>query len=283
MITANNISLTIQSHTLLEDVSAVFEPGTFSVIVGANGAGKSTFLKVLTGDISPTHGVVHLREQAMQSYCPKRLAQQRSVMPQSSPLNFSFCVGEVVEMGRAPHSTICSAKENRTIAEQAMRDMDVYHLKERDYTTLSGGERQRVHLARVLAQVWEPKPYAERYILLDEPTASLDMHHQHQALAYLHTLSQHGVGIVVVLHDLNLASLYADTVFVMKQGRLAAQGSPQDVFHEELIADAFSYHAHIQQHPDAGCPLIIPAAQFYPTHTKDTTQNQESLAFSNTI
>lgn len=259
MLDASNITLRINAKYLLHSVSVSFATESLSVIVGANGAGKSTLLKVLSGDITPNGGQVSFFGDAVQSICPKRMAQQRSVMPQSSALNFSFQVDEVVEMGRAPHITHCSPQKNRDIVKLAMKEMDVDHLRNRDYTTLSGGEKQRVHLARVVAQVWEPEPYKDRFILLDEPTSSLDLHHQHQTLSYLKSIAQQGVGIVVVLHDLNLASLYADHIVVMKDGERVVQGSPRDVFQEDIILDAFHYKAHIHQHPDSDCPLIIPA------------------------
>lgn len=261
MYSAAGIQYQIRDKILLNHVTISFQPGCVSAILGANGAGKSTLLKILAGDIKPTQGHVSLHDNPVETICPKRLAQQRSVMPQSSSLSFSFTVTEVVEMGRAPHVTLSSPIKNREIVTQAMNDMDVYHLKDRDYTTLSGGERQRVHLARVLAQVWEANPYPCRFMLLDEPTSNLDLHHQHETLAYMKTFSRHGVGIVIVLHDLNLAAMYADTIYVLQKGKLLTHGSPKEVFNTELIAQAFAYHAHIQSHPDMDCPMIIPAIE----------------------
>lgn len=163
-------------------------------------------------------------------------------------------------MGRAPHLEHAEASQNAAIVRQAMEVTEVSHLIGRDYTTLSGGEKQRVHLARVLAQVWSSEPFGERYLLLDEPTSSLDIHHQCELLDFLKGFARSGVGILIIAHDLNLASMFADRVIMMKQGKVEAEGTPGEVYTRERLNDVFQLNAHIGLHPDNGRPFLIPAA-----------------------
>lgn len=258
MLEAKNIHVLINDKSLLNDVSLAVAPGEMVVLIGANGAGKTTLLNVLAGDRSPASGKVHLDEKPLSAYCPRTMARRRAVMPQHSPLSFTFSVLEVVEMGRAPHIEQCSVEHNRRITNQAMELTDIIHLSDRDYTTLSGGEKQRVHLARVLSQIWEPEPFRERYLLLDEPTSSLDIHHQYEMLGHLKSIRQDTLGIVLIAHDLNLAALFADRIIVLKDGRMIASGHPNEVYTEEILSNAFSLSAHIGQHPDVNRPYVIP-------------------------
>lgn len=151
------------------------------------------------------------------------------------------------------------------IAHEALAAAHVDHLAERSYMTLSGGERQRVQLARVLAQVWQG--HEPRYLLLDEPTNNLDLAHQHGTLEIAAEFSQRGVGVLAILHDLNLAAQYADHILVMQQGQVLAAGHPQMVLTPQVIQEAFAMSVMIEQHPCLDCPLVIAMPQT--TYTKE--------------
>ncbi len=258
MIHANNLHLSINGNSLLNNVSLTVQTGEMVVLVGANGAGKTTLLKVIAGDLHAQQGEVLLDNTPLTSYCPRNIARRRAVMPQHSALNFSFSAQEVVEMGRAPHLESCSSSSNCNIVNQAIDFTQINHLLNRDYTTLSGGEKQRVHLARVLAQIWSPEPYPNRYLLLDEPTSSLDIHHQYEMLAKLKDFVRNQTGILLIAHDLNVASLFADRIVVMKYGRVIACGHPTEVYTKEILEEAFSFSAHIGSHPDIDRPFVLP-------------------------
>lgn len=253
-----------QGRWLLDGVSLSVGAGEVLVLLGANGAGKSTLLKCLAGDLRPERGQVQLNGRALHHWSALEAARRRAVLPQASPLSFPFTALEVALMGRIPQGGPSAA--DMEIALAALGAAEAEHLAERRYTTLSGGERQRVHLGRVLAQLWEPLPGDEpRWLLLDEPTASLDLAHQHSVLALARRWassgrSQRGLGVLVVLHDLNLAAQYADRVAVLKQGRLLEQGRPQEVLRPQPIFDAFGLPVRVLPHPELDCPLIVPRA-----------------------
>lgn len=261
MLSAHRVSVEVDQARLLNNVSVDVAPGEIVILIGANGAGKSTLLHVLSGDRSAYQGDVLMDEKSLNTYCPRTLAQRRAVMPQHSPLHFAFSVSDIVEMGRAPHRQECSATIHRAIIEQALELTDLSQLRNRDYTTLSGGEKQRVHLARVLAQVWPLDGYCERYLLLDEPTSSLDIHHQYSMMENLVHISEKGIGILLIAHDLNLASMFADRLVVMKAGEVIAQGHPNEVYRSDVLYEAFSLTAMIGYHPESNRPYVVPKSQ----------------------
>lgn len=258
MIQAKNITVEIDDKILVNNVSMSLEPGKFSVILGKNGAGKSTFLKVLTGDIAPVSGEVLVEGRGLDSVSPLHLARKRAVMMQNLQLAFSFTALEVVLMGRAPHTRGFETAKDQQIAVECMRQAGVDHLVDRTFPTLSGGEKQRVQFARMLAQLWnrieDRRPCC---LLLDEPLSSLDLAHQHSVLNLVKNLSRKNVAVLMILHDLNLAAQYADEVNVMKNGRTYALGTPNDVFKPEIIEMAFDCPVHIMRHPYRHCPLVV--------------------------
>jgi iron complex transport system ATP-binding protein len=246
-------------RVLLHDLDLDLAAGEVIAVLGANGAGKSTLLRTLSAELTPDHGEVRLNGRALNAWPARELAKRRAVLPQHSPLDFPFTAFEVVLMGRIPFGGPSSEDLQR--ATHALAEVEIAHLAERRYTTLSGGERQRVHLARILVQIWDPLPEREpRFLLLDEPTASLDIAHQHATLALARRWARHDLGVLVVLHDLNLAAQYADRVAVLKAGRLLAAGAPETVLAPELIGEAFGLPVQILTHPELGCALIVPRA-----------------------
>lgn len=257
-LAARCVSLKVGGKSLLKGLSLRIEPGEVLAVVGPNGAGKSTLLKVLAGEKQADFGSLTLNDRELRDIPLSDLARFRAVLPQETQLSFPFKVEEVVAMGRSPHPA-SSRERNQAIVVEAMEEAEVSHLKGRDYTTLSGGERQRVQLARVLSQVWGSANDQARYLLLDEPTSALDLSHQHSVLTTATRFArQNGMGVLAVLHDLNLAAYYADRVAVLKDGCLLCCGSPKEVLTPERIAEAFNLSTMVLQHPRyEDCPLVV--------------------------
>ena len=244
MIEAREVGFVVNGRALVEGVSAQFAPGTLSLIVGANGAGKSTFIRILCRQIEAATGTVLYDGRPVGAWSDTELARVRGVLSQNLEVAFPLRAWEVVLMGRYPHFTGTPAAVDEQACEEAMRYFDVWDWADRDYLTLSGGERQRVQFARVLAQIWCPRPGASRFLLLDEPLTFLDIRYQFAFMRKLRELLAGGDLVVVgVVHDLNLAARFADRVLVLKEGRLLASGTPDDALTTPLIAEAFGVHA----------------------------------------
>ncbi len=234
---AEDIVVRAGGRRILDGVGIDVTPGTVTAVVGPNGAGKSTLLKVLSGDIVPAAGRVTLNGKALSSWRAEDLALQRAVLPQAPELAFAFRAWDVVELGRHPHRGRADRNADRAAVEGAMAATETAAFAARDCKTLSGGEMHRTHYARTLAQLWDPLPDGRaRFLLLDEPTASLDLFHQHAILAKARDIARAGAGVLAILHDLNLAAAYADRLVVLAQGRVAAEGAPAQVLTAERIA-----------------------------------------------
>ena len=256
MIKARNLTVEIHSKKLLDDVSLDLQTGEVLAVVGQNGAGKSTLRKILCGDLIPTSGEVSMGGKALGDWTLPERARVRAVLPQDSSLNFPFTVLEVVLMGRAPHVAGVESERDYRIARAALAEVDALALEGRIYPTLSGGERQRVHLARVLAQIWE-RTENPRYLLLDEPTSNLDLTHQHATLKIARRFAADGAAVFIILHDLNLAAQYADRVLTLQNGKISAFGVPEKVFTPDAVQKAFGVKVSVIKHPHFDCPLII--------------------------
>jgi len=258
MISLDEITVQIGDATLVQGVSAAVRPGRLTAVVGPNGAGKTTLLRVASGEMTPSSGSVHFDGQPLASLPAREQARRRAVLPQHSRLRSSFCVLEVVLMGRTPHVEGAESARDWAVAETALDVVGMADFAERSFPTLSGGEAQRVHLARALAQIWDAPDDGNRYLLLDEPTASLDLAHQHNVLRTARSLADAGTGVLAVLHDLNLAAQYADRVLILQGGRGVASGPPADVFTPESIHTVFGLPVCVLAHPTQSCPLIVP-------------------------
>ncbi|NDL57778.1 heme ABC transporter ATP-binding protein [Phytoactinopolyspora sp. XMNu-373] len=250
-ISAQAVGVRFGGVPILREVSLEVYTGEVVALVGPNGAGKSTLLSVLTGDVIPDEGTAELFGRVVQHWTPTESGMRRSVLLQQITLSFPFTVAEVVAMGRAPWSGTSLEDDDEKAVLEAMAATDVESFATRRFGSLSGGERARVALARVLAQ-------RTQVILLDEPTAALDLHHQELVLEVARDRAAAGDAVVVVLHDLNLAAAYADRVAVLSQGRMAAQGRPGDVFSSELLSDVYKHDVEVLEHPDAATPIILP-------------------------
>jgi iron complex transport system ATP-binding protein len=256
---ARDLSVQVGAASLLQGVQFSLAPGEIGAILGPNGAGKSTLLSVLAGLRTPTRGEVWINGQAVQPKNLAAFATVRAVLPQDTQVAFDFRVRDVVSLGRYPHRLNPSPDESG-IVEAAMALTDVSALAERAVSGLSGGERARVQLARVLAQIWEPAT-APRWLLVDEPTAALDLHHQHQTLLTLRRWSREsGVGVVAVLHDVNLALRYVDQVWVLNSGCLQAQGSPEQVLNPALVQRVWRVPVSAVRDADGVAQLLVGAA-----------------------
>ncbi|RFC61767.1 heme ABC transporter ATP-binding protein [Fulvimarina endophytica] len=248
MIHLRNVTVRIGGRTLLDRVDLDCAAGTLTALVGPNGAGKSTLLSVVAGDLDADAGVVDLGGRPVARHSVADLAQVRSVFPQSSMVRFGYSVGEVVAMGRAMRDV--SPDEDADAIEVGMRDAEIDHMADRDAQTLSGGEQARTTFARVLVQ-------DTPIMLLDEPTAALDLRHQERVLGLAAREARKGACVVAVLHDLNLACAYADQIVLLSEGRVVAVGDPWSVMEEERIGAVYRQAVCILSHPERACPVVL--------------------------
>lgn len=241
-----NLEIRRRGRRLLDAVSLELAPGELLAIVGPNGAGKTTLLSAMAGDLAPDAGYVRLDGRPLREWTPLALARRRAVMPQASRLGFSLPVHAVVALGRAPYRDRADATADARAVDSALRAADILHLAQRAYGTLSGGEQQRVQLARVIAQLdLEAAQDTPPILLLDEPTASLDLAHAYGVLQLARQMSQRGVTVATVLHDLSLAYRYSDRVLVLRDGRSEALGDPRGVLTAELVRRVFSVESQV--------------------------------------
>ncbi|OZI33267.1 heme ABC transporter ATP-binding protein [Bordetella genomosp. 1] len=256
MLQAQGLTVWRGARAVLDDVSLDVPPGRLVGLLGANGAGKSTLLAALAGEVAPRAGAVRCNGDALAGLTPAAQARRRAVLPQHPGLGFDLGVDEVVGMGAYPFPALSPAAVARACAE-ALSQAGVAHLAGRRYLSLSGGEQQRVQFARVLVQCQAAA--GPRYLLLDEPTASLDPRHQLDLLAVARELAHRGdTGVLVILHDLNLAARWCDTLVLLADGRVAAAGTPAQVLTPPRLRQVYGVHADIVPHPHApGRPLVL--------------------------
>jgi iron complex transport system ATP-binding protein len=266
-LSAAAVSVRAGSAQLLVDVHLAIEPGEVVAVAGPNGAGKSTLVAVLAGDRRLAEGTVTLDGRDLRSWTRSELARRRAVMSPDPPIAFDFSVEDVVLMGRLPIHGGRPGPTDIAIARDLLSLVDAGHLARRSVATLSSGERQRVQLARAVAQLTQaeaaaerqdgPSPHPGRYLLLDEPTSSLDPLHQHVAMRLVRRVASDGVGILVVVHDLNLAAAYADRVALMSAGRVVACDAPATVLRPELLEAVFLVPMLVIEHPGAVGPVVV--------------------------
>jgi len=263
LLSVRGLGVSYDGHPILTDVDLDVRGGELVVLVGPNGAGKTTLLGVLSGDVDPTSGRVTLDDKPLASYAARELARQRAVQLQKQGLAFGFRVHEVVRMGRSPwHRTEREDDDDRVVAD-SMERADVTDLADRLYPTLSGGEQARTSFARLLAQ-------ETPVLMLDEPTAALDIRHQESLLAVARAAAQAGAAVVVVLHDLSLAAAYADRICVLSHGRMRANGSPTDVLTSELLTEVYEHPVEVITHD--GNLLVVPVRSRVTAQTSTETE-----------
>ncbi|MET8423461.1 heme ABC transporter ATP-binding protein [Nocardia sp. NPDC004860] len=248
---ARNVSAKRGDRTVLEGIDFPVIAGQIVALVGPNGAGKSTLLAALAGELELSGGSVELDGHALTHWSHLDMARRRAVLPQSHTVGFPFRAREVVAMGRSPWARTDRQDHDDEAIAAAMAATDVERFAERPFPALSGGERARVALARVLAQ-------DTATLLLDEPTAALDLGHQEQVLRLARERATAGVAVVVVLHDLGVAAAYADRVAVLEAGRIAADGPPRQILTPELLSRVYQHPVDVFDHPVTGAQLVLP-------------------------
>ncbi|MER6202387.1 heme ABC transporter ATP-binding protein [Streptomyces sp. NPDC001586] len=253
-----DLHVRLGAREVLSGIDLTARSGEVLALVGPNGAGKSTLLAALAADLPAASGEVRIDGRPVGDWSAPDLALRRSVLPQSAALSFPFPVEDVVRMGRAPWAGTHLADADEEAVAAAMAATEVTDFASRPFSALSGGERARVALARVLAQ-------RAPLLLLDEPTAALDLRHQELVLRICRERAAAGDAVVVVLHDLGLAAAYADRAAVLHDGRIAAAGPPAEVFEDALLSRVYRQPVEVLPHPRTGAPLVVPVRAAEPS------------------
>ncbi|MGR3622362.1 ABC transporter ATP-binding protein [Pseudophaeobacter sp.] len=251
---AHSISVGYGNRTVLRALSLDIKSPGVTVIIGPNGCGKSTLLATLAGHQRPRSGSVSLNGVALQDWRSRDLALKRAFLPQHPAAPEGILVRDLVKHGRFSHRGLLSrpSKEDHIAVERALARSDTAAFANRSFDSLSGGEKQRVWIALALAQ-------APELLMLDEPTSFLDLGFQYQTLELLKSLARDdGLGLVMVLHDINQACLYADRLIAMDQGAILADGPPHEVVTTELVQRLFGLEVTLNQHGASSCPYIVP-------------------------
>ena len=240
---------------VLKDLTCSIDSGKILGILGPNGSGKSTLLKILARVLRPRSGTIELFGDSFSLLSQVDVARKVALVPQETLQIFPFTIAEMILMGRFPHHRGWGGwhwedVDDWRIAHQAMEDLDVTQLGSRLVTDVSGGERQRAVIARALTQ--EPQ-----ILLLDEPTAFLDLHHQLDIARILRRLNrERGLTVILVSHDLNLASQYCDQLMLLHHGHIVEVGSPRDVLRPELLESVYGCQVLVDRHPQSGLPRV---------------------------
>ncbi|MFD7023776.1 heme ABC transporter ATP-binding protein [Promicromonospora sukumoe] len=270
LLTLAGVRVTAGDAVLLDGVDLEIRPGEVLVVVGPNGAGKSTLVSVLAGDRAPDGGEAAWTGTPLGAVRTAELARLRAVLLQENQVSFPFRVIDVVRMGRAPwqssgkQASSTSADDDAVVA-RALAAADVVGLAERRFPTLSGGEKARTSFARLLAQ-------DTTLLLLDEPTAALDVRHTEHVLRHARRHASEGGAVVVVLHDLALAAAWADRVLVLDGGRVAAVGAPAEVLTADLLSRVYEHPVDVVRHPVTGGLLVLPRYAASDGHAESHTR-----------
>ncbi|WP_026381597.1 heme ABC transporter ATP-binding protein [Afifella pfennigii] len=258
MIEVEDLKVRFGRRDILSGVSLTAAAGEVTAIVGPNGSGKTTLLRAVDGEIAST-GRIAINGRDRRAMRPWELALLRGVLPQKTALSFPFTVLEIVRLGLTGNGARLPPGEAERLPEEALRRVDLAGFSGRFYQELSGGEQQRVQLARVLCQVWTPVVDGEpRWLFLDEPVSSLDIKHQLGIMELAADFARAGGGVIAVLHDLNLAAMFADRVVMMKRGGVWAAGPPGEVLRDEVLHEVFECRLSVGSVPRAGTPFVLP-------------------------
>ncbi len=257
MITAvsvDNVCYSYKKIMAVRNAGFSIEKGTFTAIAGPNGSGKTTLLKMMSGLVKADSGTVSLFGMDIKSMKKSETAKKAAWVPQSPEPVFGYSVRELVMMGRAPHQGFLGieSKTDKKAVIEAMEQTDINGLHDRFLTSLSGGELQRVFIARALCQ-------SSELIFLDEPTSSLDPAHQLQIMGVLKNLvKKNGSTVIMISHDLNLCSMYADKIMLMKDGKTAAFGKPESVLDPAMLWNVYGCRISVINDPDSGFSVVVP-------------------------
>ncbi|HUJ89297.1 MAG TPA: ABC transporter ATP-binding protein [Syntrophorhabdales bacterium] len=258
LFSARNLSFGYGSAEILHDVNVDVQTGEMVGIIGPNGAGKTTLLRLLSGYLIPVSGAIELFNKDLRTYEKRMLAQLVATLPQAIETIFPYTAEEFILMGRYPHfdKRIGYGRGEAEVVREVMERIGIGQLSGRIVNTLSEGERQKVYLAQCIAQ--DPK-----VLLLDEPVSHLDIRHQMQTLELLTVLNEKGLTILMILHDLNLASEFCSRILLLSQGKVFADGTPEATLTYQHIEEAYGTVVVVRENPLSGKPLVLPVASKY--------------------
>ena len=249
-IRADLASVEVKGARLLNDISMEVIQGEVLAIVGPNGAGKSTLLSALAGDLELAKGTVFYDKFSVLQLSIRERSLRRSVMSQAQPMVFDFSVEAIVEMGWLYGDHNKYSKDFNSAILHAIEWSNIDSLIGRRFNTLSGGEQKRVHFARALLQIWRPQGYTEpRYLLLDEPLANLDISHEIRILKVIREAAASGIGVLIIMHDLNLAAKFADRIALLHHGKLVKIGRPKSVFSANTLSAVYDVPISVELNP----------------------------------
>ncbi|MBS4956251.1 MAG: heme ABC transporter ATP-binding protein [Clostridium celatum] len=236
-IKSENINVTLEKNNILKGINIEVDNKEVVGIIGPNGSGKSTLLKCIYRVLKPNDGAILLDNVDIKEMSVKESSKRLAVLSQHNNYNFDFTVKDIVLMGRSPHKKFMERdnEEDYDIVNEALKKVDMFEFKDRSFQSLSGGEQQRVILARALAQ--QPK-----CLILDEPTNHLDIKYQLQLMRIVKGL---GIEVIAAIHDLNIAAMYCDKIYVLKDGEIIKYGKPKDVLTKEIIKDVYEVDAEV--------------------------------------
>ncbi len=236
-IKAENINVTLEKNNILKGINIEVDNKEVVGIIGPNGSGKSTLLKCIYRVLKPNDGAILLDKVDIKNMTVKESSKRLAVLSQHNNYNFDFTVKDIVLMGRSPHKKFMERdnKDDYDIVNEALKKVDMFEFKDRSFQSLSGGEQQRVILARALAQ--QPK-----CLILDEPTNHLDIKYQLQLMRIVKGL---GIEVIAAIHDLNIAAMYCDKIYVLRDGEIIKNGKPKDVLTKEIIKDVYEVDAEV--------------------------------------
>lgn len=242
-ITTKNIKVSIDDTAILNGINIAANNKEFIGIIGPNGSGKSTLLKCIYRTLKPTSGIVTLDNKDLSKLSVKESSKKMAVLSQHNNYNFDFTVRDIVLMGRAPHKKFMErdTKEDYDIMYDSLKKVDMLDFLDRSFLTLSGGEQQRIILARALTQQTD-------CLILDEPTNHLDVKYQLQLMNIVKNL---GIEVIAAIHDLNIAAMYCDKIYVLKDGYIVAYGTPKEILTVDLIKSVYEVDAYITEDTDS--------------------------------
>ena len=237
-IVVNSAFYSVKDFEIVKDISIEIMPGELLTVLGPNGSGKSTLLKLISGDIAPTKGEIFIDSEPLKTISIKRRALKRSVMSQSQQIMYDFSVKDIIRMGWL--NDLKNKSNFLNILKDVSSECKISHLLNRSINNLSGGEQRRVHFARALIQLKNDLNNQDnKYMLLDEPTANLDISYELNLIKILKKEVSNGIGVFLILHDLNLALNFSDKIALLKEGRLVEFGQPMRIFNDKTLSEIY--------------------------------------------
>lgn len=255
MLSIDQINFKYKSKNILENINIEAKEGKVIAFVGPNGAGKSTLLSYIANELEPKNNLIKLNGKLLKDWNRKLLTLHKAKFSQHQQTNITLTVKEIVMMGRYPYFKNLPSEEDYKIIDFWMNKTNTFHLKDRNFSHLSGGEQQRVHLARVFSQL--ENDYKKKILLLDEPLNNLDVSHQFRLLENLREFALKGNLVILVIHDLNLASQFADEIVLMDKGKIVCHSSPENVLRSEIISKVYDFPCVVCNDPIMQKPCVI--------------------------